>query len=461
MSIDGPGNAPSRNDPPTQRRRRPPRTRRRRTRRRTIPPEVAEVDEIEDGHERVIDPREAGAQIVEDHGLDMELMDLDALKVLRRLTRHGFQSYLVGGCVRDLLVGRVPKDFDVATSATPRQIRRLFRNSRIIGRRFRLAHVHFGSNIIEVSTFRRSAVETADGDDPLIRRDNLFGCADEDARRRDFTINALFFDIHNREVIDFVGGMKDLREGVIRTIGEPVTRLREDPVRMLRAAKFAGRLGFTLSPDLMEAIRETREDLSKASPPRLYEEIRNLLQRGSARGAFSVLHETRVLEVFLPEIWEIIEGNETCRKIFWSVLRSLDQHVIEGRFVSPPVQLAALFFPLFGDGLDFEGGASSGSRSAPMDIGIVADRVMDPLAARLQMPRRDLYAIKQALVGLRRLLATKRGRRRPTPNQIVRKDYFPNALRLFALYARAVGRHQGEVLSWVERYESVTGFDFD
>lgn len=183
--------------------------------------------------------------------LQEERIDPDAAKVVRRLTRHGYEAYLVGGCVRDLLVDRRPKDFDVATNALPDDVRSLFRNSRIIGRRFRLVHILFsGGRIIETATFRRNPQPDDEraSDDLLIRHDNVFGAAHEDAARRDFTINGLFYDIDRKRVIDWVGGMEHIRARTVHTIGDPVTRFLEDPVRILRAIKFAARLDFGARP---------------------------------------------------------------------------------------------------------------------------------------------------------------------------------------------------------------------
>ena len=454
-----------RSDRGGQRKRRPGGRRRRRSRNRPVPEDLKEADSLEDGHERIICPREAGAEIYgeDDHDLDMGGIDPDATKVLRRLARHGFQAYLVGGCVRDLLIGGHPKDFDIATSATPRQIRRLFRNSRVIGRRFRLVHIHFGDNILEVSTFRRNASkeEAEESDDPLIRRDNVFGRADEDAQRRDFTINALFFDIKSREVIDFVGGMKDLRARRIETIGEPVTRLREDPVRMLRAAKFAGRLGFDLAEDLFDAIYEVREDLSKAAAPRLYEEIQRLLERGGSSRSFDILYETHLLDILIPEIARHLdvenedEENEE-ESCFWRVLSALDRREEAGLPVSHVLRLSALFLSLFDKILPHRGPTPTDEPPVHYDIVAMVDRLLDPVAARLQMPRRDLFRIKQAIIGLRRLLARRQRGRRPGPNQIVKREYFPDAVRLLGLYSGSQGRYQDLYHSWLRRYEDVT-----
>jgi poly(A) polymerase len=194
--------------------------------------------------------------------LDPELIDADADRVVRKLAKAGFKAYLVGGCVRDLLVGKKPKDFDVATSATPNEIRNTFRNCRIIGRRFRLAHVVFGDKIIETSTFRANPRDDdEDAGELLIRRDNVFGSENEDAKRRDFTINGLFYDVERQRVIDHVGGLPDLKAGLIRTIGDPDIRFQEDPIRMLRALKFSARLGFEFEQNTFDAMLRWRHDL--------------------------------------------------------------------------------------------------------------------------------------------------------------------------------------------------------
>jgi tRNA nucleotidyltransferase/poly(A) polymerase len=239
--------------------------------------------------------------------LDRAAIDPDADRVVRKLTRAGFKAYLVGGCVRDLLVGKKPKDFDVATSATPNEIKATFRNSRIIGRRFRLAHVFFGSKIIETSTFRANPRDEEAGD-LLIRRDNVFGTETEDARRRDFTINGLFYDVEREEVIDHVGGLADLDAKLMRTIGEPEVRFQEDPVRMLRAVKFAARLDFGFEPTTYKALLRWRGEISKCAPPRLLEEIHRLMRGGAARRSFELLVETGVLAVLSPSLAGLLEG---------------------------------------------------------------------------------------------------------------------------------------------------------
>jgi len=240
--------------------------------------------------------------------LDRAAIDPDADRVVRKLTRAGHKAYLVGGCVRDLLVARKPKDFDVATSATPNEIKATFRNCRIIGRRFRLAHVFFGAKIIETSTFRANPRDD-DDHDLLIRRDNVFGTETEDARRRDFTINGLFYDVEREEVIDHVGGLVDLDARLIRTIGDPDIRFQEDPVRMLRAVKFAARLGFGFETNTWRALLRWRGEISKCAPPRLLEEIHRLMRGGAARRSFELLVETGVLAVLSPYLAGLLEGD--------------------------------------------------------------------------------------------------------------------------------------------------------
>src|SRR5436853_63758 len=220
-----------------------------------------------------------------EHALSRRDVDPDALKVLYRLRQADYTAYLVGGSVRDLLLGRRPKDFDIGTSAHPYQVKKLFRNCWIIGRRFRLAHVKFGPKVIEVATFRRQVAAgeevvqdgvpapdpTTPEGEQLIHHDNTFGTPEEDAFRRDFTINALAYDIATFSVIDYVGGLDDLRSAVVRSIGDPDVRLREDPVRMLRAIALAARLHFTIEPTLLSAIRSNRHEIARSSPPRLLE----------------------------------------------------------------------------------------------------------------------------------------------------------------------------------------------
>src|SRR5688572_21624537 len=231
-----------------------------------------------------------------EHTVSRRDIDPDALKVLYRLRQYEHIAYLVGGSVRDLLLGRRPKDFDIGTSAHPYQVKKLFRNCWIIGRRFRLAHVKFGTKVIEVATFRRQTPAgteeepapappvpappsvAVDDLDLLIHHDNTFGTPEEDAFRRDFTLNALFYDIESRSIIDYVGGLADIRQGLIRCIGAPEERFQEDPVRMLRAVALAARLDFRIDAPILEAIERYHGELARSAPPRLMEEVYKVLR---------------------------------------------------------------------------------------------------------------------------------------------------------------------------------------
>jgi len=296
-----------------------------------------------------------------EHAISRREIDPDALKVLYRLREHGFIAYLVGGSVRDLMLGRRPKDFDIGTSAHPYEIKKLFRNCWIIGRRFRLAHVKFGLKTIEVATFRRQVAdvpgepaETPDSPLPeqtnaiadnvaFIHRDNSFGTPEEDAFRRDFTVNGMFYDIATFSVIDYVGGLEDLKKRVIRSIGDPNVRFVEDPVRMLRAVVMASRLDFQLDPDVIAAIERHRELIREASPARMIEEYYKILRSGSAAKTFHALDETGLLSLVTPELANAGER-------FYESLNALDawrrQHPDIPASLTNPILLGALVGPL-------------------------------------------------------------------------------------------------------------------
>jgi poly(A) polymerase len=279
-----------------------------------------------------------------------ELLDPDAVKVVRRLRRAGHKAHLVGGCVRDLLLGIRPKDFDVATSAHPNRVRDTFRNSRLIGRRFRLAHVYFrGGKIIEVSTFRANPLDELQDlpSDLLIRHDNVFGNAEEDARRRDFTINGLFYDVDEGKVIDYVGGKGDLRSRLVRTIGTPAVRMREDPVRILRAIRFAAKCAFELERLTREAMMAHVREIPRCAPPRVLEEVLKLLRSGASRRCFELLREVGALRILLPPVAAYLErrGPEEADRHL-RALEVLDGHVRVGEIPSDAVLLATLLAPL-------------------------------------------------------------------------------------------------------------------
>jgi poly(A) polymerase len=296
-----------------------------------------------------------------EHAISRKQIDPDALKVLYRLRQNNFTAFLVGGSVRDLLLGRRPKDFDIGTDAHPYQVKRLFKNCWIIGRRFRLAHVRFGTKTIEVATFRRqlTAAELAAPDEPhdgiphehahhhdrMLHRDNTFGTPEEDAFRRDFTVNALFYDIADLSIIDFTGGLRDLDARVIRSIGDPVERFQEDPVRMIRAVSMASRLDFSIDPPIDAAIASHRGELARSAPARLMEEFYKLLRTGAAEKAFRMLAERRLLEPIAPELqrcagerlWTSLAAVDAYRRQFDDTPDALTNAVLLGTLLVPLV----------------------------------------------------------------------------------------------------------------------------
>lgn len=289
-----------------------------------------------------------------DHNVSLRDVDDDCLKVVRRLLQAGHQAFLVGGGVRDLALGKKPKDFDVSTSARPEEIRRLFRNSRVIGKRFKLLHVYFqGNKIIEVSTFRASTVTQPDegqfsdvtdwpavDEDAIetLAADNTFGDAQSDALRRDLTINGLFFEIETGSIVDYIGGMNDLRKGIIRIIGDPRIRIKEDPVRMVRALRHAARAAFTIEDNTFSAISELRELITVCPRVRIFEELCKDLRGGSARDVVELFFEAGLLPYLLPMI---AQGLELDREKAWGevehTLVNIDRMIAQGREVSSAV----------------------------------------------------------------------------------------------------------------------------
>ena len=372
-------------------------------------------------------------------------IDPDAAKVVQRLRRYDHAAYLVGGCVRDLLLGRKPKDFDVVTSATPQEIKRLFRNCRIIGRRFRLAHVFFGPKIIETSTFRANPRELEDDDpesgpeaesgDLLIRRDNVFGTPEEDARRRDFTINGLFYDLETGNVIDHVNGMADLEARVVRTIGDPDIRFREDPIRILRAVKFAARCDLTIEPDTYRRMMEHRNDIAKCAQARVSEEFYRLLRAGAAKRSMELLLETRLLDVLVPELATALRHDEEgpSSKLqnarFWAYLAALDRSTT--RRETPPsnaLVLAALLFPPMRDALHPDS-------NAIRDVGRMVGESSQPIVERLKSSRRDAELARQILLAMRYLFPSSNpNRRRP---RLSGREFLDDALRLHEIVTDA------------------------
>ncbi len=356
--------------------------------------------------------------------LDEERIDQDAAKVVKRLVRHGYEAYLVGGCVRDLLLGRRPKDFDVCTNARPDDVRRLFRNSRVIGRRFRLVHVLFGGGkVIETATFRRAPDEDEDrgAEDLLIRNDNVFGEAHQDARRRDFTINALFYDLERAEVLDWVGGMPDIERRAVHTIGKPLVRFLEDPVRILRAIKFSAKLDLGITPETYDAIVEARKALARAAKPRLFEEILRLMREGAAHRSLFLCWETGVLDVLLPELSTFLADREEDDDRVWQLLQEIDRRTQEGG----PLDDVVLWTVLLSEPLRE---ACDGAR----DRVETAHEFLEGVVDRLNVPRRIAESIRRIVALMPRLESGRGGRFSRTP-------LYPVAMEVLDIYRCALG----------------------
>ncbi|MBN1545100.1 MAG: polynucleotide adenylyltransferase PcnB, partial [Syntrophaceae bacterium] len=309
-----------------------------------------------------------------EHNISRRQISPNALRALYRLRDHGFIAYLVGGCVRDLILERTPKDFDIATDASPGQIKRLFRNCRLIGRRFRLAHLYFQDEILEVSTFRaaapdedpemmeaetRETVEEAyhrrhprhlKNEDGMVLRDNVFGTPEEDALRRDFTVNALAYNIADASIIDYTTGLSDLQQRLLRPIGDPFVRFTEDPVRMLRAVRFAASHELTIEPATWEVLCELAPTISRASPARLYEEMQKLFLLGAARPVFEGLERSGLLAPLFPGLYRWFSESGRHRDILTAHLAHLDEQHRSGIPPSALLFLAAFFGPVLETG---------------------------------------------------------------------------------------------------------------
>ena len=382
-----------------------------------------------------------------EHNVSRRAIPENVLKVLYRLHRSGYRSYLCGGSVRDLLMRRIPKDFDVATDAHPNDIRRLFRNSRIIGRRFRLVHIMFQEGFVEVSTFRREPQirQANSGEEPdlLVTDDNVFGTPEEDARRRDFTVNGLFYNIADFTVIDYVGGLDDLDAGLIRVIGDPAVRFREDPVRMMRAVEFASRLDFQIESKTYESIIEHRAEILKASPARVAEEMLELLRRGWSLGAFRMLFETKLLDPLLPELFKLLAEEQA--PYFWKMLEVLDRTVNAGKKVSDAVLFSVLIMPYVMEQIDSEENSRAG-RMRTGEVLLYIRELIQPICGRLTFAPGMRHQVEQALETVWRLLEPPTERR--SMWRVAFREPFNDALALLELYALSSRRHTHTFSEW-------------
>jgi len=356
-----------------------------------------------------------------DHPISRANISSNALKVLYRLRDSGFQAFLVGGAVRDLMLGLHPKDFDIATNAHPDQVKQLFRNCRLIGRRFHLAHVRFGYEIIEVATFR-AAHTSIDEDNSVdeggrvldergrILRDNLYGTIEEDVWRRDFTANALYYNIEDFSVWDYVGGVEDARNRVLRMIGDPETRYREDPVRMLRAVRFAAKLGFTIHEATATPIPKLAWMLDGVPPARLFDEVNKIFLAGSAQPAFELLERLQLLEHLFPDLASALQEAppaSPARELVRLGLQGTDERVRSEKSVTPTFLFAILMWPAVLRAFAKHGQASDGD---PQYLLEACDQVTSRQQQRVAIPKRFTLPLRE-LVGLQPRFERREGRR--------------------------------------------------
>jgi poly(A) polymerase len=409
-----------------------------------------------------------------DHSISRKNLSPNAVKVLYRLKNQGFKAYLVGGCVRDILLGREPKDFDVVTDATPGQVKRMFRNCRLVGRRFRLAHLHFNDEIIEVATFRAEHDdETIDeGLDPaaaavpdaalpkgthrsprhlkseegVVLRDNIFGAPEEDAHRRDFTVNSLFYDIETFSIIDYTGGLEDLRHTSIRTIGNPLERFTEDPVRMLRAIRFASLLGFNIENATWDAIVELSSTINRAAPPRLYEEFLKLFLSGEGEKCYHLMRRSGLFQALFPDLcaWLERESQGFPHTRISRALDWIDRQVGNGEKVSPSLLLSLIF----GEYLE-EMGEAHHRKGLPRQQAI--DRALADffggVAPTVLIPHKTAIQVREILVSQSRFRKTP-GR---NPLAFMARSSFAVSFAYFSFNAEQ-SDEELELIRWWEHY---------
>ena len=375
-----------------------------------------------------------------EHCISRKNIDSDALKVLYRLSSLGYTAYLVGGGVRDLLIGRIPKDFDVGTSANPVEVKRAFRNCFLIGRRFRLAHVKFGNKVIETATFRQNSQTVGEiiehaAEGPL--EDNTFGTPQTDAYRRDFTVNGLFYDIRDFSVIDWVGGVKDIKKKIIRAIGDPEIRFQEDPVRMMRAVKFSSRLGFRIEKRTMAAMKKYHACILNASVPRVCEEVFRLFPYGCSCEAFRLMYETGLLGDLLPELSKYIASSGGKSSPTFKYLKVLDDYekmmAEKGFEVSNAIRAAVLMTGLYKS--EKKEGAGR--------------RVMQTMMNSLKIPKAVYFTAVLLLESSKRFsVSPAKGKSR----FIYNRDFL-DALDYNRIVARAEKRSEDTLNAWADLYD--------
>ncbi|PMH41251.1 poly(A) polymerase [Vibrio sp. 10N.286.49.B3] len=391
----------------------------------------------------------------QEHNISRKQISDNALKVLYRLNGAGFDAYLVGGGVRDLLLDQQPKDFDIATNATPEQIKNLFRNCRLIGRRFRLAHIMFGRDIIEVATFRGHHQEpdknvSAQSKEGMLLRDNVYGTVEEDAERRDFTINAMYYNIADYSIHDYAGGMEDLEDRLIRLIGEPEVRYREDPVRMLRAIRFAAKLDFDIEEDTADPIEHLAHLLQDIPAARLFEESLKLLQSGYGLETYHLMREYNLFQQMFPLISEQFTADYASQteQMLDLALDSTDQRIEEDKRINPAFMFAAiLWYPVkaLADQMMVEQGMAE--YDAIMEASNV---VLDQQVKSIAIPRRHTATIRE-IWQLQLRLPRRSGKR---AFRLMELNKFRAGYDFLAMRGEIEGGETAKLAKWWERFQS-------
>lgn len=378
---------------------------------------------------------------------DPSVVDRDALQVIHRLKGAGYTAYLVGGGVRDLILQRTPKDFDISTSAKPEEIKRLFgRQCLLIGRRFRLAHIRFGHKVLEVSTFR-----TGETSDDLITHDNVWGTEQEDVLRRDFTINGLFYDPENHTVIDYVGGMQHLHEGVLHTIGIPEVRFKQDPVRMIRLLKFQARFGFKISSEVKKGLDSCLDEISKSSPARVLEEMLRMLESCASMRFFELMGESGLLQQMAPPLAHALKGPQGKKILHYLKAADTVNQQSSRVPIERPVLACALIFPLLEEHIENEYREKGHTPHLGDILNCTSTLIRDViLSSFYHFPRRISAVMNYILTTQYRLTPIKTKRQHPA--RLFRIREFPMALRLLKLRAMINPKLQNTYIQWRENF---------
>lgn len=391
----------------------------------------------------------------DEHAISRKQISDNALKVLYRLNSAGFDAYLVGGGVRDLLLGAKPKDFDIATNATPEQIQQLFRNCRLIGRRFRLAHIMFGREIIEVATFRGHHQEESknisqQSKEGMLLRDNVYGTIDEDAERRDFTINAMYYNVQDYSIHDYAGGIDDLNDKLVRLIGDPETRYREDPVRMLRAIRFAAKLDFDIEEETAEPIEDLAYLLRDIPAARLYEESLKLLQSGHGLETYYLLREYNLFQQLFPAISEHFTDDYSSHteQMLDQVLDSTDLRIEEGKRINPAFMFAAmLWYPMMEKAQQLMQHRHLNEYDAVMEA---SNQILDDQVKTIAIPRRHTTTIRD-IWQLQLRLPRRNGKR---AFRLLEQNKFRAGFDFLEMRGEIEGKESKTLANWWETFQN-------